>query len=97
MGKSVMINFRVKQEDADRIDQAADITGVSRSDFVRQAVSEQVQEMLGGTAVGTVGKRGKALEKAQMRDEGCPKNAYCVFVRDAAHRRICQTCGYIGG
>lgn len=87
-----MVNFRVKEQDLVRIDEAAERTRQSRSDFIRTAVSEAVQTRVGGGAVTKVGVRGKATEKAQMLDEGCPKNRYCVFTKIPGGT-ICSTCG----
>lgn len=94
MAKGVMVNFRLRDEDVLRIDAAARQLGLSRSDFIRRAVSEFLQDVAGGTEVGIVGKRGKAKEKAAYMDANCPRNPYCMFVKEASGSRICRTCGY---
>lgn len=94
MAKGVMVNFRLRDEDVVRIDQAASTLGLSRSDFIRRAVSEFLQDVAGGSEVGVVGKRGKAKEKASTLDGNCPRNSYCVFVKDSDRSRVCRTCGY---
>jgi hypothetical protein len=94
MAKGTMVNFRLREEDVERIDRAAAQLGISRSDFIRRAVSDEVREVLGGGDVSTVGVRGRAKEKANMMDGNCPKNSYCVFIRDSNRNRICQTCGF---
>lgn len=89
-----MLNFRVKPTDVERIDQAADTLHLSRSDFIRKAVTEAVTSQLGGAAVTAVGVRGKAVEKSVGLDENCPKNRYCIFTKIQDGGTICSTCGY---
>lgn len=94
MAKGVMVNFRLREEDVARIDGAAQKLGVSRSEFIRIAVSDAISDVVGGEAVGVVGVRGKAKEKAAMMDDRCPKNSYCIFVKDASRVPTCRTCGF---
>lgn len=94
MAKGVMVNFRLREEDLVRVDSAAQIVGVSRSDFVRDCVSERVAEIVGGGDVKALTGRGKAKEKPVTLDANCPKNPYCLFVKDSAGARVCGTCGF---
>lgn len=89
-----MVNFRLKEEDVDRVDGAAERLSMSRSDFIRKAVSDAVIRYSGGGKVETVGTRGPAAPKTdKMKDSGCPNNSYCHFIKDTAGSRTCGTCG----
>ena len=48
---STMLNFRVKEEWAARLDAAAEMMGQTRSSFIRQSLTNAVENVLGGKEI----------------------------------------------
>lgn len=95
MTATKMINFRLREEDLPRLDAAAERAGMSRSDFIRQAVTEYVARLDGRQgALAAEGKRGKAKPRAEgLKFEDCPKNPACQLVRLNTGVKACRVCG----
>ena len=88
---SQMLNFRAKDEFIERIDAAADALGLSRSDFIRQAVEERLG------AIGPVARTRRPQQPKTPRAPkasagGCPHPAAAVS-RLATGVRLCGACG----
>lgn len=88
-----MINFRVKDDDIRRLDNAAKAAGLSRSEFVRRAVSLQVAHYTGdSTPLEAAPHRGKAKEKPATPFPDCPRNAACSLIKLPTGVKACQAC-----
>jgi hypothetical protein len=94
MSETAMINFRIRKTDLQKLDQAAQTLGLTRSDFLRQATSDLINTATGADPVEKTGTRGKQQEKAVFLNSTCPKNDYCRFIKNAKGTKTCQTCGY---
>lgn len=90
-----MINFRLRQEDVPRLDAAVKRSGMSRSDFIRMAVTEYVARMDGrDEALQNEGGRGKAkVSSTKGKFNDCPRNAACKIVAPKIGAKVCTTCG----
>lgn len=94
MAKPAMVNFRLRDEDVAKIDAAAERLGVSRSDFIRDAVTAKLAGFTDDSEVSKVGVRGKAKEATVALHPDCPKSQYCRFVLGPQRKRICAVCGH---
>lgn len=97
MADSQMVNFRVVANDLRRIDSVAKKLGMTRSDFIRQAVTEHVGRYTGDeTVVAPKAGRGKA-KTAEPTSKGlfpdCPRNSACSFQRLPTGVKLCTLCG----
>ena len=88
-----MINFRLKDDDIKRLDQAAKQAGKSRSSFVRDAVSKAVTQYTGDTKpLEAASSRGSGVKKSGTPFLDCPRNTNCSLVRLPTGVKACQTC-----
>jgi len=89
-----MLNFRLRQADVVKLDALVEALGVTRSDFIRQAVAEKVGRMDGKTVELLPSKgRGKQAPKSGGPFPDCPKNEACSFSRTTTGIQVCSTCG----
>jgi hypothetical protein len=97
MGKTEMMNFRLRSEDVPKLDAAAKAAGLTRSDFVRRAVTELVARYTGERKpMEAAGTRGPAAPKQSSKGypfPDCPKNPACKFQKLPTGIKLCQTCG----
>ena len=94
-GRSQMINFRLREEDIPKLDAAAKMSGMNRSDFIRLAVSEKVASM-GVSQESLAAKDGRGEAKSKNSPgpfPDCPKSSNCKFQRSVTGIRVCATCG----
>jgi len=96
MAESKMMNFRLRNEDIPKLDAAAKKMNMSRSDFIRAAVSEHVARVTQHKGkLEAAPHRGEA-KKAQpgtKKFPDCPKNPACSFRKELTGIKICTTCG----
>jgi predicted transcriptional regulator len=104
--KTTMLNFRVRDEFAEAVDQAARAAGLSRSKFMRQAVMKEVVAWNGHSPQADPEEVPKALQgqsrivsKTQMMQANKTpvKDGGCSHPRDKTQRlptgiRICLLC-----
>lgn len=90
-----MVNVRLKSSEVAKIDAAADKMKMTRSAFIRDALTKALAQVGDGTQVTGVRVRGKAAPKAKTNYpyEDCPKGQYCQFVKAPTGIKICRTCG----
>ena len=91
-----MINFRLREEDLPKLDAAARTAGMSRSDFIRRAVTEMVGRYTGSdVSLESAKVRGVAASKVdrKMPFDDCPRNSACRLQRLATGVKLCSTCG----
>lgn len=95
MAESVMVNVRLKSSEVARIDAAADKMKMSRSAFIRDALTKALAQVGDGTTVTGVKVRGKASKQPKQAYpyEDCPKGQYCQWVKAPTGIQICTTCG----
>ena len=88
---STMLNFRVKEDWAARLDAAAEMMGQTRSSFIRQSLTNAVEGVLGGKDV-PVRPRLTPPRVPKAQKDKCPHPKESV-VRLATGVRLCQVCG----
>lgn len=96
MARSQMINFRLREEDLPKLDAAARTAGLSRSDFIRRAVTELVGKYTGTeVSIESAKVRGAALPKVdrKMPFADCPRNPACRLQRLPTGVKLCSSCG----
>lgn len=90
-----MINFRLREEDIPKLDAAARSAGMTRSDFIRQAVTELVARYTRtDVALEAASGRGPAAvkEDRKMPFPDCPKNTACKLQKLPTGIKLCATC-----
>lgn len=92
MSESVMINVRLSRAEVARLDKAAEQAGISRSDFMRQAIEHELARRGDKGSVTGVKVRGKA-KKSKFPYDNCPKGPQCQFARTVTGIQVCGTCG----
>lgn len=86
---STMLNFRAKDHWVDRLDAAAERLGQNRSDFMRQALEQRVEEVLGGAPIQA--RQNRAAPKvAKVAKSGCP---HPKTTKLPTGIKLCQSCG----
>lgn len=96
MARSQMINFRLREEDIPKLDAAARTAGMTRSDFIRKAVTELVARYTSHDApLEAAPGRGQAAPKVdrKMPFADCPRNVACKLQRLPTGVKLCSTCG----
>lgn len=88
---ALMLNFRVKEDFAARLDAAAEAIGVDRSTFIRNAVAEKMNAM-GSMIPDTPRPRLTPPRVQRSTKEGCPHPKE-VVVRLLTGVRQCGACG----
>ncbi len=84
MAESKMVNFRATEGELNQIDKAAAQLGLSRSDFIKQAL----KNFLGGTP-----KPAVPAGPVCVTGVGFPKCQSAVWVKVQGGAKLCQTCG----
>lgn len=88
-----MVNVRLKKSEVARIDSAADKLGMSRSAFIRHALTKALTSLGDEDSVTGVQVRGKAdSNKPKYPHETCPTGPQCQFIRTPTGTSICRTC-----
>lgn len=86
-----MLNFRVLDDDARRIDAACKIAGMSRSDFIRKAVGEAVARYTGDQS--PIRTDDTSVKGKDLPFPDCPRSAACSITKSQDGRKICRGCG----
>jgi hypothetical protein len=96
MAETKMVNFRLRQEDIPRLNAAVKRSGMTRSDFIRKAVTELVAKMDGQDGeLAPEGGRGKAKEPVATKGKfpDCPRNKACqVITLPMGQGKVCKLC-----
>ena len=94
MAESKMVNVRLAVNEVTKIDRAAHIIGMSRSEFIRKALTEALAKYAGDdTPVTGVKVRGKEKPKGSNYPHStCPKGPQCQWVKAPTGIKICTTC-----
>lgn len=95
MPRSSMINFRLREEDIPKLDAAARTAGMTRSDFIRRAITELVAKYTRNeTPLEAAPGRGPAAPKQdrKMPFPECPKNTACNLQKLPTGIKLCTTC-----
>lgn len=90
-----MINFRLREEDIPKLDAAARTAGMTRSDFIRKAVTELVAKYTRNeTPLEAAAGRGPSVkqEDRKMPFSDCPKNTACKLQKLPTGIKLCTTC-----
>jgi Arc/MetJ-type ribon-helix-helix transcriptional regulator len=91
-----MINFRLREEDIPKLDAAARTAGMTRSDFIRRAITELVARYTRHEEpLEAASGRGPAAEKPSKRQpfSDCPRNKACKLQKLPTGIKLCGTCG----
>jgi hypothetical protein len=88
-GTSTMLNFRVKDEWADRLDAAAERVGLNRSDFIRSSLEQRVEEVLGGAPTPARPRLTPPKVQKVARNQ-CP---HPQVTKLPTGIKLCQSCG----
>lgn len=95
MAESKMTNVRLKAEEVAKVDAVSSSMGMSRSDFIRKALTEALAKYAGDeTPVTGVRVRGKEKPKtgSTYPHSTCPKGPQCSWVKAPTGVKICTTC-----
>lgn len=94
MAESKMTNVRLKAEEVAKVDGIARSMGITRSEFIRKALTEALSRYAGDdTPVTGVQVRGKEKPKsAGYQYDTCPKGPQCQWVKAPTGIKICTTC-----
>lgn len=96
MAESKMTNVRLKAEEVAKVDAISQRMGMSRSDFIRKALTEALAKYAGDdTPVTGVKVRGKEKPKTPGSTypyDACPKGPQCQWVKAPTGIKICTTC-----
>lgn len=91
-----MMNFRAKKDLVDRINEAAERTGMDRSSFMRIACDEKTMSVLSGpqTRLGA-DTAAKTVEPTipRVKAEDCPHPKESVNFIPGVNLRLCTLCG----
>mgnify|MGYP001183582186 CR=1 FL=1 len=96
MSRSQMVNFRLREEDVPRLDAAAKQAGMSRSDFIREAVARLVasytSDRKSPVEMRPADGRGPAVEKVRTPFPDCPRSSQCKIQKTTTGVKACLTC-----
>ena len=94
MAESVMTNVRLKTEEVAKIDAVSQRMGMTRSEFIRKALTEALAKYAGDdTPVTGVKVRGKEKPKGKTYPHAtCPSGPQCQWVKAPTGIKICATC-----
>ena len=94
MSASQMVNVRLKAQEVAKVDAVATRMGMSRSEFIRKALTEALAKYAGDdTPVTGVKVRGKEKKKSVTYPyDTCPSGPQCQWVKAPTGVRICTTC-----
>lgn len=91
-----MMNFRLRSEDVPKLDAAAKTAGMSRSDFIRQAITEKVARTMRSVdpEMAPAPGRGPAIKaEKKMPFPDCPRSAQCKLQKLPTGIKLCTSCG----
>lgn len=95
MAESKMTNVRLKAEEVAKVDAVSHAMGMTRSEFIRRALTEALAKYAGDdTPVTGVKVRGPERPKSASTypHSTCPKGPQCQWVKAPTGIKICTTC-----
>lgn len=94
MAESKMTNVRLKAEEVAKVDAIAKRMNMTRSEFIRKALTEALSRYTSDdTPVTGVKVRGKEKSKGSNYPyPDCPKGPQCQWVKAPTGIKICTTC-----